>query len=52
MYFSHPQARSASRAWYADLLAAARAGDAGAAEHTTHRAMQQSIDLWHALNGG
>jgi GntR family negative regulator for fad regulon and positive regulator of fabA len=52
LYFSQPQARSASRTWYADLLVAARAGDAGAAEHTTRRAMQESIDLWHALNGG
>lgn len=48
-YFSQPQARAASRAWYADLLAAARAGDTEAAEQTTRQAMQESIDLWQAL---
>ena len=52
LYFTQPQARSASWAWYAELLAAARPGVAGAAEHVTRRAMQESIDLWHALNGG
>jgi GntR family negative regulator for fad regulon and positive regulator of fabA len=52
LYFSRAQAREASRAWYIHLLAAARSGDAEAAERGTHQAMQESIDLWRALNGG
>lgn len=52
LYFSQPQARSASRVWYADLLAAAHARDPDAAEQVTRRAMQESIALWRALNGG
>ena len=48
-YFSQPQARAASRTWYADLLAAARAGDPATAERTTRLAMQESIGFWHAL---
>jgi GntR family negative regulator for fad regulon and positive regulator of fabA len=50
LYFSQPQARAASRAWYTELLAAARAGDAAAAEQVTRQAMQESIDLWRALS--
>jgi GntR family negative regulator for fad regulon and positive regulator of fabA len=49
IYFSQPQARTSSRGWYADLLAAARAGDAAEAEQVTRRVMQESIDLWYAL---
>lgn len=52
LYFSQPQARAASQVWYADLLAAAHAGDPDAAEQVTRRAMQESIALWRALNGG
>jgi GntR family negative regulator for fad regulon and positive regulator of fabA len=52
LYFSRDKAREASRAWYIHLLAAARSGDTEAAERGTHQAMQESIDLWRALNGG
>jgi GntR family negative regulator for fad regulon and positive regulator of fabA len=52
LYFSQPQARSASRAWYAELLVAARTGDADAAEQVTRRIMRESIELWRAMNGG
>jgi GntR family negative regulator for fad regulon and positive regulator of fabA len=50
LYFAQAQAREASRAWYIDLLAVARSGDAEAAERRTHQAMQESIDLWRALS--
>jgi GntR family negative regulator for fad regulon and positive regulator of fabA len=50
LYFAQPQARAASRAWYAGLLAAARSGDADAAEQDTRRAMQESVELWRALS--
>jgi GntR family negative regulator for fad regulon and positive regulator of fabA len=49
LYFSRPQARSASRTWYAALLTAARAGDGNAAEQETRCAMQKSIELWQAV---
>jgi GntR family negative regulator for fad regulon and positive regulator of fabA len=48
-YFSQPQARSASRAWYTDLRTATYSGDAKMAEQVTRQAMQESIDLWRAL---
>jgi len=51
LYFVQPQARAASRAWYADLLVAARASDGDAAERATRRVMLESIELWHAKNG-
>jgi GntR family negative regulator for fad regulon and positive regulator of fabA len=51
-YFTEPEARAASQVWYANLLAAAHAKDAQAAEQTTRQAMQESVDRWHALNGG
>lgn len=47
LYFTQAVARSASRAFYAALLAAARQGDAAAAERITRSVMQESIDLWH-----
>jgi DNA-binding FadR family transcriptional regulator len=46
LYFTQSPARSASRAFYAALLAAARQGDAAAAERITRSVMQESIDLW------
>jgi GntR family negative regulator for fad regulon and positive regulator of fabA len=46
LYFSQPQARNASRAWYGNLLAAACDRDADAAEEETRRAMQESIEFW------
>jgi GntR family negative regulator for fad regulon and positive regulator of fabA len=45
-YFDQPQARASSRAWYAELLRAARAQDADLAEQVTRQVMQQSIELW------
>jgi DNA-binding FadR family transcriptional regulator len=47
LYFAQVEARSASRAFYAALLAAAREGDAAAAERITRSVMQDSIELWH-----
>ena len=49
LYFSNPGARAASRTWYAELEAAARANDADAAERTTCRAMQESIHFWRTF---
>jgi GntR family negative regulator for fad regulon and positive regulator of fabA len=46
LYFAQPQARAESRAWYSDLLADARAGDAAAAEQRARQVMQKSIELW------
>lgn len=48
VYFAQPQTREASRIWYRDLLGAARAEDADAAERATRRAMQESIAFWAA----
>jgi GntR family negative regulator for fad regulon and positive regulator of fabA len=48
-YFSQPNARAASRRWYADLLTAAQSGDAEAAERATRQAMQESIEHWRAM---
>jgi GntR family negative regulator for fad regulon and positive regulator of fabA len=50
LYFAQPQARASSRAWYTDLLAAARAGDADGAEIVTRRTMQESIELWQTAS--
>jgi GntR family negative regulator for fad regulon and positive regulator of fabA len=47
LYFAHPEARAASRAFYADLLAAAERQDAIAAERVTREVMQESIFFWH-----
>jgi GntR family negative regulator for fad regulon and positive regulator of fabA len=47
LYFAQAEARSASRAFYTALLAAARKGDAAAAERITRSVMQDSIELWH-----
>jgi len=49
LYFSNPGARAASRTWYAELEAAARANDADAAERTTRHAMQESILYWRTF---
>jgi GntR family negative regulator for fad regulon and positive regulator of fabA len=48
-YFEQPQARASSRAWYAELLSAARAHDADQAELVTRQVMQQSIELWQTF---
>ncbi|MEJ2735491.1 MAG: fatty acid metabolism transcriptional regulator FadR [Anaerolineae bacterium] len=47
LYFAQAAARRASRAFYAALLAAARQGDAAAAERITRSVMKESMDLWH-----
>ncbi len=49
LYFTQPQARASSRAWYAELLSAAAARDADQAERVTRRVMQQSIELWQTF---
>jgi len=51
LYFAQPVARSASRAFYADLLAAVRAGDAAGAERITRDIMERSIELWRVMRG-
>lgn len=48
IYFQSPHSRINSRAFYGDLLAAARAGDAQAAEAITRQVMHDSVDLWQA----
>jgi GntR family negative regulator for fad regulon and positive regulator of fabA len=45
-YFASSQARQASRIFYQELLAAAGAQDAGAAENITRQMMQNSLSLW------
>ncbi len=45
-YFTTAEARSVSRAYYAALLEAARAGDAPRAETVTREVMTRSIALW------
>jgi len=50
LYFSRPQARAVSRAFYAALLDAARRRDAGAAERVVRTVMQESIELWRRSN--
>jgi DNA-binding FadR family transcriptional regulator len=49
-YFSQSNARAASRTWYADLLDAARSGNAEAAATATRQAMRESMDFWRALS--
>ena len=51
VYFTPPIARARSRQFYADLLAAARARDAVAAERVTQTVMRDSIRLWKAATG-
>lgn len=46
LYFSHARARSASRAWYSNLMNAARSSDVESAEAVTREAMRESMDLW------
>jgi GntR family negative regulator for fad regulon and positive regulator of fabA len=46
LYFAQPGARAVSRAFYADLLAAARAGDVEAAAAVVEAVMRRSIELW------
>ncbi len=46
LYFSHPESRASSRAYYAALAAAAQQGDGLAAEDATRAVMRASIRLW------
>jgi GntR family negative regulator for fad regulon and positive regulator of fabA len=48
LYFRSPEARDASRGFYAALLEAARRGDAAAAEAVAREVMSLSIELWRA----
>jgi GntR family negative regulator for fad regulon and positive regulator of fabA len=48
-YFRQPQARAASRAFYADLLDAAQRQDTDDGERVARAAMQKSIELWQAM---
>ena len=50
LYFARPEARAASRAFYAGLLTAAHGGDAAKAEQITRSMMEESIALWHQAN--
>ena len=49
LYFAQAEARTASRAFYADLMGAAQSGDVDAAGAITQRVMEESIALWQAL---
>lgn len=48
-YFDSPAARASSKAFYAGLLTAARAGDPIAAESITRQTMQESLALWQQV---
>jgi GntR family negative regulator for fad regulon and positive regulator of fabA len=50
-YFSRPEARASSRAFYASLLSAARSADAAQAERITRQVMSDSIKLWREAAG-
>lgn len=51
LYFTQPEARSSSRAFYVALLAAARKGDAAEAERITRSVMRESVGLWRQADG-
>jgi GntR family transcriptional regulator, negative regulator for fad regulon and positive regulator of fabA len=51
LYFDRPEARTASRAFYAALLVAARANDATHAGEICEIVMRQSIELWTGQPG-
>lgn len=46
LYFSNPEARAASRAFYAALLSDIRCKNASKAEKLSRTVMRESIDLW------
>jgi GntR family negative regulator for fad regulon and positive regulator of fabA len=50
LYFARPEARTSSRVFYGDLLAAAQRQDAAEAQQITRSVMQASIDLWYQAN--
>jgi GntR family negative regulator for fad regulon and positive regulator of fabA len=49
LYFQRPEAREASRIFYAALRVAAAAGDASRAERVTRDVMARSVALWQPL---
>lgn len=51
-YFSSPETRRASQAFYTALLTAAQHQDASEAEEITRRTMQASLDLWRNIDKG
>jgi GntR family negative regulator for fad regulon and positive regulator of fabA len=52
LYFTLPRARASSRAFYGELLAAARRADADAAEQVTRAVMGYSLELWRQAGNG
>ncbi len=51
LYFAQPRACASSRAFYQELLQAARRGDSAAARRIVRRVMKASVALWMAVNG-
>jgi GntR family negative regulator for fad regulon and positive regulator of fabA len=51
LYFNSTKSRAHSRAFYHDLLIAARENDPNAAEKITRRVMLESLDLWQVAAG-
>jgi len=49
LYFARPEARASSQSFYQELLAAARQGDAAAAQRIARRVMKESIVLWETV---
>lgn len=49
LYFERPAARKASRAFYAELRAAAEAGDPARAEASARDVMTRSVGLWRPI---
>lgn len=49
LYFGRPEARASSRAFYQELLAAARRKSPAAAQRVVERVMRESIALWAAV---
>ena len=50
LYFAFPEARAASRAYYAELQETALAGDAEGAEAASREVYALSLDLWRTLS--
>jgi GntR family negative regulator for fad regulon and positive regulator of fabA len=52
LYFRSPEARSASRNFYAALLESAQRGDGASAEAITRQVMARSIEMWRGFVEG
>ncbi len=52
LYFRQPDSRASSRLFYTELLAAAKANNADAAETITLRVMKESLTLWKSAVQG